>query len=222
MGQTVKFSDDNVKLVNLPDMGWIAGAGAHSFIEIMKDKLQNSLITSNEQVKQLFLESYREVEKLNIYDKDTLDVTGIAASWIGFNPEVSVLPLFRVGIFSDKTVSDEIAAPMLEKDMIYLLYPYEYMIDKEKVNTFEVKFPLKYIFDGDYNTFIYKISCMFKEISSNSKSVSSVCDIGIMTIDNNGIHKIQVKEDVDHLIDDYKNDYKNTHFELVWSTQNED
>lgn len=220
MGQTKEFNDDNEKLQSLNDMGWIAGAGAYSFIQIMQEKLRNSKITLNEQIKQLFIESYSEIEKLNIYDKKTLDVTGIVASWIAFDPNVSILPLFRVGIFSKKTISEEMAAPMLEKNIIHLFYPYEYLVDKSIIDEFGKKYPPNYIFDGDYNRFIYQISCIFKEIASNSKSVSSTCDIGIMNIDNNGINKIQVKEDVNHLIDDYKNDYKNTKFEVVWSTQN--
>lgn len=219
MDDAIKFTDDNEKLEDLPDMGWLAGAGAHSFIEIMKDKLRQSIITSNEQVKNLFIESYSEIEELNIYDKNTLDITGIATSWIGFNPKISLLPLFRVGIFSSKTIYEKIAAPMLEKNMIYILYPYEYIIDDKRIDEFEKKYSLNYIFDGDYYKFIYLISCMFKEITANSKSVSNICDMGIMNFANNGIQKIRIKENVNHLIADYNNGYRNTKFEVVWSIQ---
>lgn len=220
MGRTSLFCDDNDKLLNLDDMGWMAGAGAYSFIEIMQDKLQDRRIISNEQVKDLFIESYCEIEKLNIYDKETLDTTGIAVSWISFNPEISWLPLFRIGIFSNKTILEETPVPMMEKNIIYLLYPFEYIVDKEKINEFNRKYSLNYVFDGDYNKFIYTIACIFNEIASNSKSVSKICDIGLMNIDSNGIQKISIKEDVDHLLGDYKNNYENTNFNVVWSTQN--
>ena len=41
---------------------------------------------------------------------------------------------------------------------------------------------------------------IFKELALNTKSISRVCDIGVQLITQDGIYKINICDDIDHLL----------------------
>ena len=48
------FSDDNMKLVELPNMGWCSGAGYHDFLELFKSNLAQSTLHNPNEIEVLF------------------------------------------------------------------------------------------------------------------------------------------------------------------------
>lgn len=83
---------------------------------------------------------------------------------------------------------------------INILYPFDYLDDINKVKSIEKRYSNIEDCDGNLEKLMKHLLLIFAEISENSYSVSSICDIGIHLFKNNDVFKLKLKEEISPLI----------------------
>lgn len=189
------YTDDNIKLYDMKNLEWTAGVGSSYFITTMRNKLNDKVIKTTDDILEVYNDCYNQVKKLNIYSKEEIDNTGIITSWNGLtknNKQIS-----RIGIFSKRLTSVN-EFMLLENNSIYILYPKDFIDSNKKFKLIEEKFEMSFIFNDNINDLIIKIIKIFINISLNSNYVSDIIDIGISVL---GEGKFRVKENINNLED---------------------
>jgi hypothetical protein len=90
----------------------------------------------------------------------------------------------------------------MPKSEISFFYPMDFIDNKYILNE---KFNLKETYSND-NKLYEKVFNIFKFIHENSKTVSNICDIGILLNINGELFKSRIKGNIDDLIHALKND----------------
>ena len=183
------YTDGNEKLIDLQNMGWAAGAGLSSFLDLFKNKLSEEDITDTDRIKDIFEEIYNEEVCQYPELQNEIRQSVASASWLGMTNNDIFL---RVGIFS-KNIDDTIG--FLLNDRFYLFYPRNYLDDLVLIKNFEENNDLDFTYDymnpSSFQQLIQKVFIMFKQISETSDGVSNNCDIGIIYLSREGVQKLK-------------------------------
>lgn len=201
---TISHSDDNRKLYNLKNLGWVAGVGASTFIDIFKEKISSTEIHYVDQLKDIFQECYMETQKLSIYSKEILDITGIVASWKGLSNNGVKL---RVGVFNKEFVqSASEGLPIVENNNIFILPPYSFIKSPKLMEDLNNEFSFYYEWDSKMYTLLEKIIEIQKYVTYKADSVSHFCEIGMEIITPEyEYEKIRVKGELTEILNSIQN-----------------
>lgn len=198
------YSDDNEKLFNLESgsFGWIAGAGLCDILDEFKDKIAKIIIDKPINI-DVIVEIYKDCLQKGYAKwgdlKRDIDNTAASISYLGYTETENDFSM-RIGILSKKLLDTTEELPRLDYENFFVLFPSEYIDNRELVEEFEKKFPVSYPFKNDLNDLLLKILGMFLYIKSNSSSVSNICDIGLYLVNLDGIFKIRIRDDAATLV----------------------
>jgi hypothetical protein len=196
------FSDDYLKLVNLPEMGWAAGAGAGDYLDQLKETLANTEILSVADIMKVYQAVTTSFSSNSFYSEQDIKNSAVVASWIGYDEQTEFIK-FRMGILSSDHIGKEGIAS-LNDNQIFTLYPIDYVEDTSKVSDVLNKYGEEHHFDGDLNALFEKVFSIFEEISRTSDFVTSTCDIGLQLLQNDGIYKIKFSGEISELLQEVK------------------
>lgn len=209
--KTSFYNDNELKLLKLPhtSMGWISGVGFGCFLDYAKNiicskKFKNPIEFINEY--QLILEkSYHKYA----VDKEDINKSIIAMSFSSIEENELV---FRV-IYLSKQF-DNLVYP-INKNEINILYPIDFIEEKNKVKSLNEKYNFKYQSNGDIVEIIQYILRVFEHISLESDKVSKICDLGIHSYNQDGFYKLHVKGSVEKLLEKIENNTLISEIEII-------
>jgi hypothetical protein len=206
------YTDDNVKLINLKEMGWAAGAGLSDYLIELKDKLSESHITSINQI----MDIYNEVTTANIkkdpYFEQDIQNSAASFSFRNFDFEKKRVK-FHIGLLTEDYVDDNgIKAVPLNK--IHIFYPSDLLEDFVQGPKIAKSHDIKYESE-DFGQLIYRVLTAFLDISKVSKFVSKECDMGIEILLPDGIYKLKISGNVDELIKKYNDNTLENEIEVI-------
>ena len=183
--------DDTCKKLLEHKYGWLANVG----FSLLSHPLMNLLNEADleDDILDLLTESYNKLIQLwnepeEIY---MLQKSIVAVSWIG--NKITILQ-YKKAPNTKAVITD------IEKNKIYILYPPEYSKFPKKVCLLRNKYN-EFNFIGEITECVLQICKIFKEIASNSDSVSNICEIGVLINQN----RITYKDDVDRIISTFEN-----------------
>lgn len=81
------YEDGRTKLINIPDMGWVCGAGLADFLDLLKDTLSKSKITTTDDIESVYKKVISEYKNNNNDFEEDIKSSVMIASWIGFDGE---------------------------------------------------------------------------------------------------------------------------------------
>lgn len=187
--------DDNVeKLHNIKAMGWCAGTGANGLINLVVDELNKTQINIIHDITDVYKKCVQNIfNSTSQFSKNEIDSTKIILSFD--RGDINSLELgYLVG-------NNDIAGRIHDK--IIILYPSDY---KNNIDYFEkLEKESYYKFDGDVNKLLYKLASIFKNVSMNSNVVSDTCHIGIFRKINGKFKKELIRDKVDIVLNNLKN-----------------
>jgi len=200
------YKDNKDKLYNISNMGWCAGVGANGFINYIKEEISSVNITSTSEVQMIYKNALEKSFRFKEYNSDAVSMTGLVVSTVTFNSELCT-PVTRVIILSSDNTNDDNNVYYLNKNIIYIMYPINYINNTKLIDDLITKINLNHEFNGDVEEILYKILTIFSIISSNSNGVSKICDIGLQYYSQteNKFVKGRIKDNIDILIESYYN-----------------
>src|SRR5690606_16511123 len=136
-GDKDEFFDGHTKLIELPDMGWTVASGLTSFIDTVKQKIADSTIRSVEDMINLYSDTLLISKAINPYYSRDIESSEIIVSWFGTENETTGLA-FHAGILNKSKFNYDNGIAVLEKNRIYIGYPYGF--PDELINITEEKF----------------------------------------------------------------------------------
>jgi hypothetical protein len=207
------YSDEYTKLVNLPEMGWAAGAGAGDYLDQLKETLADSDILSVKDIIDVYEEVSTSFSSNGFYSEEHIKSSAVVASWIGFDEEINSIK-FRIGVLSSEHVGKE-GMGSVSDNLIFTLYPIDYIEDENKVEVLLNKHGWEHQFDGDMNALYEKLFSVFEEIANDSPYVSSTCDVGLQIFLDNVIYKIKFSGEISDLIRAVKENRIHERYELI-------
>lgn len=199
-GDPPEYSDDNEKLFQVKNLGWAAGAGVCELIDNLKTSISATEITEVSQIMSIFQKEYSSLYEIWPFEKTYVKMTGMCVSWLGFDADLNRF-VFRVGILSEDSITNN-SMGRVKEDEFFLLYPSDYIDDALKRMDFINKFKLDFKFNGDILGLFLRVFQMFKEISNNSNSVSSYCDLGIHLVTQTSLERIRLGGNIDDLLNE--------------------
>ncbi len=127
--------------------------------------------------------------------RSSIDRTAIAFSWLGM---LENKVFCRCGLMCQQEFGDSVRR--IQDNQFHILYPIEYVNSPEMAHDFEANHPMMYEFDGQLYPLLSKTVELFREIAlSPTRSVSRVCDIGVLCILYDGVYKLRITKDMDEL-----------------------
>ncbi|WML52222.1 hypothetical protein RCG17_22975 [Neobacillus sp. PS3-12] len=207
------YTDEYEKLVNLPEMGWAAGAGAAGYLDQLKESLANTVISSVQDIMDVYNKVSTSFSLNPFYSEEDLNSSAVVASWIGFDEEINSIK-FRIGVLSSEHIGQE-GMGSLRDNQIFTLYPIDYIEDEDKIRDLWNRHGWEYQFNGDINALFEKMFTILNEISSHSKYVSSTCDIGLQILLGDGIYKVKFSGEIDELINEVKANCIHERYQLI-------
>ncbi|WCN36216.1 hypothetical protein [Aneurinibacillus uraniidurans] len=201
-GQNAEFgySDDNIKLVNLPNMGWCSGVGYHNFLELFKNKLVQAEVNNPKEIEFIFNESIEQaIVDSMLLDIEDINSSAVSFSWVSITPE----DIFcRIGLMSKKHFDNNLM--LMNEGEFHIFYPGEYIDNLNLVSQFKETFNLQFQLAPDDPDLLSKLLdrtlSMFNYISNQAKAtVSRTCHVGILLLSQQGIYKFRSIVDVDLL-----------------------
>jgi hypothetical protein len=188
--------DDNYeKLVSIPRMGWATGVGVSDFIEGFTQKLSRVTFGTVRKLEEMYVNTLEKEKQKNECPIDHIDSTVMTCSWLD---NVDNRKRCKVGLLCNEHFGKNLKE--LVHHQINILYPFDYLDDLNKVEDIEKRYSKIEDCDGDLEKLMKHLLLIFAEISANSFSVSSICDIGIHLCKNNDIYKLKLKEEIRPLI----------------------
>jgi hypothetical protein len=178
-------------------MGWSAGVGLADFLDEFKDKLSKNDISNLDDMSAVFCQTIDNVKKRKNEFFKEIDNSALSVSWIS-NDQEDVY--FRIGILSKEHFNEKVI--LLPENMIYILYPSDYVDDTKKVEELEKEFGMTLKYNWDLENVINDLLNIFHWIATDSPSVSRTCDIGLQFATSEGIFKAKLSGDVSDLIED--------------------
>jgi hypothetical protein len=196
-GKNAEFGwDDNYeKLVSIPRMGWVTGVGVSDFIERFNEKLSKVAFGTVRKLEEMYVNTLEKEKQISECPIDHIDSTVITCSWLEY---VDNRKRCKVGLLCNEHFGKNLKE--LVHHRINILYPFDYLDNLNKVEDIERKYCHIANFDGNLEKLVGHLLLIFAEISSNSFSVSSICDIGIHIFKNNIVMKLKIKEEIRPLI----------------------
>lgn len=190
------YEDGTSKLINLPEMGWVSGAGLADFLNILKETLATSEIKETNDITSLYEDVITSYKKQEPFWEEEIDASVMVASWIGFDGEKHA---FRAGTMSNKHFGLNLMS--LLENRIHVVYPGDFLSNIDKIDFIENNFDLDRSDDNFFVNLTYMLK-VFKHITLNSNQVSETCDIGLQMFQPDGrIYKFKISGIIDELID---------------------
>jgi hypothetical protein len=193
------YSDDNIKLVNLPNMGWCSGVGYHDFLELFKNKLAQFELSDPREIETIFNESIEQaiVDSMLLHIED-INSSAVSFSWVSTTPE----DIFcRIGLMSKQYFDNNLM--LMNEGEFHIFYPGEYLDNLNIVSQFKETFNLQFQLAHDdpdlLSKLINRTLSMYNYISNQAQTVSRTCHIGILLLSQQGIDKFRSIVDVDLL-----------------------
>jgi hypothetical protein len=188
--------DDNYeKLVSIPRMGWATGVGVCDFIENFNKILSRVAFGTVGKLEEIYVNTLEKEKQKNECPLDHIDSTVITCSWLDKEDNRKRC---KVGLFCNEHFGKNLKE--LVQHQINILYPFDYLDDINKVEAIEKRYSKIEECDGNLEKLMEHLLLIFAEISANSFSVSSICDIGIHLLKNNDVCKLKLKEEIRPLI----------------------
>ncbi|MEK5390197.1 hypothetical protein NSQ59_07405 [Margalitia sp. FSL K6-0131] len=203
------YEDGRTKLINIPDMGWVCGAGLADFLDLLKDTLSKSKITTTDDIESVYKKVISEYKNNNNDFEEDIKSSVMIASWIGFDGEDI---FFRTGTMSEKHFEKNLYC--IGENYINIVYPGDYLNELDKVEELENKFELN-VEEKDFFTILNYLLKIFNYISNNSNTVSTTCDIGIQILQADGIYKLKISGEVEELISLIETDNIGSKIEII-------
>lgn len=193
MESTSAYDDNNKNLYNT-SIGWCAGTGLYSFVESIKIDLQKNRVNNVYDILSIY---HKTKDKMYNSKEKELNISTIVVSYIEDNLHQNLD--LRIASLSRNSVKDNCFS-IINKNQIYIAYPYDYMVNDTLKSELLNKFDLKYNFGDNLTELLKKILNIFRHISDNSHSVSKICDIGLMVTLKDGIYKIRYNGEINEFI----------------------
>lgn len=210
------YEDGQLKLINLPDMGWVSGAGLTNFLDILKATLASNEIKIIEDIASVYEKVINSYKAQEPDWEEAIDASVMVASWVGFD---GVNTVFRIGTMSNKHFGLNIMA--LQEKRIHIVYPGDFLSNKDKIDCVESIFNLEQTDDNFFLNLAYMLK-VFKYISLNSKQVSNTCDVGLqMYQPDGGIYKFKISGTIEELITKAESENFEDSIEIVSSLASE-
>jgi hypothetical protein len=193
------YSDNNIKLVNLPNMGWCSGVGYHDFLELFKNKLAHAEVNDPRETEAIFKESIEQaIVDSMLSHIEHINSSAVSFSWVSTTPE----DIFcRIGLMSKKHFDNNLT--LMNEGEFRIFYPGEYIDDSNLVRQFEETYNLQFQLAPDDPDLLSKLLdrklSMFNYISNRAKTVSRTCHVGILLLSQQGIYKFRSIVDIDSL-----------------------
>lgn len=203
------YEDGHLKLINLKDMGWASGAGLSDFLDEIKNRLSTKEIRTTDDIKKEFSEALKMQKSKEPYFVGYIEESVVVTSWLGATESNIFL---RVGALSEKHFGTSIVS--LEKGLIDIVYPGDYLDYVDKISVLKEKHELK-IEQDDFGFVLKSMFKIFKHISLNSNQVSKTCDVGIMIFLEDGLYKLKISGEIKELIDELTNGNINSRIEVI-------
>lgn len=204
-------NDNNYKLFEMNN-GWGAGAGCSELINDVLIKTRQARLSTQEEMRKLYSDCIIDHIKRIRYPANELNDTAIAISELiygslekMFVPQIHVYSLLRQ------------FEPTIDKNMLFILYPVEYIKNIDLVKELHCHFDMK--LGNDLNQCVYKMCDIFNAIQMSSDCVSKTCDIGIISIENNRLCQIRIRDIVNNIIRDVSNGFQNAELYKVTYTE---
>ncbi|KYD07648.1 hypothetical protein [Saccharococcus caldoxylosilyticus] len=208
--QEFGYIDGTTKLIELPNMGWISGAGLSDYLDKLKDSLANLEPTNTDEIKEVYK---KVIEKCKDEDPDLaedIDESVAVVSWISSDTKEI---FFRVGVLSAKHFGEKLM--ILQNGHIFIAYPGDYLDNPIKAETLEKKYNLHIGEELDFYSILKNMFEIFKEIALDSKYVSNNCDVGIQVLQQDGIYKLKISGDIFDLLNKVNNNKLDKEFKVV-------
>lgn len=209
------YEDGHLKLINLPDMGWVSGAGLADYLDILKLKLASSEIHYVADIEKVYEEVITAFKDVEPYWEDKIDASVMVASWVGFDGEKLV---FRVGTMSKKHFDYNLMR--IKENTFHIVYPGDFLSDESKIDHLNDVFKLDET-DDDFFINLANMLKIFNHISLNSVQVSDTCDIGIQVLLNDDVYKFKISGDIEELISKAESEDLEEEMEIVSSPDSE-
>lgn len=171
-------TDRNIKLKDLESIGFEATSGLQEFSNEFHSNLDNTEVKDVDDVLNSFKITINTYKEKNL-DRESSEALKSTASIVSFTSENDEhIVVCNNGILSENSEKLE----LMERNNIFILYPLDYINNKDLVEKVNNKFNMNYIVDEekDVKGLMKYIMDIFQEISSNSKYVSSYCHIGVL------------------------------------------
>lgn len=210
--QEFGYSDGDTKLIDLPNMGWVSGAGLSDFLNEFKQILAASEPSDTKELNKLYKKAVENSKVLKPVYSDFIQKSVAVASWVSRDLDFEEM-FFRVGVFSEKHFGLEVA--ILEPGNILITYPGDYLDDLDKVKVIESNHKLEINDDTDFYEILRIMFEVFKEISSDSIYCSTNCDVGIQALQADGIYKMKISGEISFLLESLKLNELNESTEIV-------
>ncbi|MCM3292384.1 hypothetical protein M3661_19880 [Paenibacillus sp. MER 180] len=213
--QELGYTDNRIKLINLPEMGWVSGAGLADFLDSFKGSLAEKEVRSTDDVLKIYDDAVVNAKEINPSSfEQQIDQSVAVVSWFGASTDYTEM-FFRMGILSNAHYGKNIALAPSEE--IFIVYPSDYLENLELVKDLEERHGLHDQINGDIIVVLKQMFEVFKEISDNSPYVSSICDVGLFFIDQDGIYKSKISGEVHDLLRELEEGKLEQRFEIVSS-----
>lgn len=208
--QEFGYEDGNIKLIDIPNMGWASGAGYSDFIDIFQQKISERNIANTTDIASAYKEAIEDEIRNSPMNKGDIESAACVASWFGMTEEG---PTMRVGLLSHNHFGSELAK--LENGNLQLLYPGDYLEDLSKVKVIEESYNNRFTESASYEEILETMLKIFKDISEDSIYVSENCHIGLFYIQQDGVYKSRISGEIDFLLNELANERLFNHLEVV-------
>ncbi|MGK9183785.1 hypothetical protein KXS12_16170 [Priestia filamentosa] len=208
------YSDNNTKLINLENMGWVTGAGLYNFIEPFNEAFAKMDIEHTDQIIDLFQDIItQKMEEFPEY-KERMLSSSIFFSFIGPKWEGTGLHCKVAKI--DKVLADNRSLHFFQEGEVRVIAPSDFNKDlcnldvNRKYQNENLDLRKKSLHD----VVIYLLE-VFKELSRDTKFASKECDIGIYRLNNREISKLKLSGDVSNLLNKLEKSSIENHLEVI-------
>lgn len=194
--QEFGYDDDHQKLFSLDNlMGWSSGTGLSEFLSDAKKELSKSEVKIIKDIGSIFEKVATTAKNIDPDMTEYIDNSVLVVSWWVIDENGIV---FRVGMLCKEQFGSDVA--FIEKDIIEIVYPGDYLNDQEKVESLLKKHSLK-VEGNNLEVTLETMFRIFKDISKTSSQISTTCDLGILSFSRVGILKSKISGEIDTLIE---------------------
>ncbi len=202
-GHIFKTDDSGVKLFEHP-AGWAAGVGCFGFLQYVMQQAAQIDAYQGENFDRLYQECLLKYPTIHhSYLESDLHDSAIILSCVETDKDHRRFLSMRRHVSNIKT------SPITKLNELTLYTSYPPEIAKNENVLCAIKAKNSEPIQPGLTNCISRICDAFCDIQSNAKSVSHICDIGILKVDSFGIEKIHIRDDVSCIQGDSKNDFRN-------------
>jgi hypothetical protein len=200
--------DDIAEKIYHNGMGWVCGAGLGQLITSFRDRIDKIEVKDSLALKDCFYKAYEDALK-EFTDTYTIEMTKVVFSYV---TSIEQQIKFRIGMLGKEYLEIADHIQYLRNGELLIIWPFG--MEESRMASIYERYEKALEKASDLNDVICSISLLIKEVSALSNSVSDICDIGILALDEQGLLTIQVREQADKIYNAYNEGSLYKYFQL--------